>query len=137
MTNYDITPNGSATPLVRLYDDSLDVIDRDQLQATEKHAVIEGGTPDSDTDGLEPGEIRFRGYWFGSDAETLAVDRLQNGIIDDSSVTQVDVQAVDDAGSNVTSPRNGIYRLTDQLSVRQVSPATPNAWEYDLRLIEV
>lgn len=134
-TNYDVTPAGKTSPVVRLYGDSMEPIERAQKHVAERHAVIAGATPASDSNGLQPGEEGFRGFWFGSDAATLAT-RLRDKIIDDPDVERVDVQAVDDSGTNVSSPYNGTYRIADAATVGQPAPGTDTLWRYDLRLIE-
>lgn len=129
MTNYDIVPVNSSLSGVRLYGDSMDPIARGQTRVAERHPVIQGGTPASDSDGLEPGEISLSGTWLGSDATTLA-DRLRS-IFDDPDVDLVDVDAVGE-----TSDIDGRYRLADESLVEQVVPGDDTAYRYQLTLIE-
>lgn len=137
MTNYDITPLGSSLPGVRLYGDSMQALPRPQSHPADAHAVQAGGPPSSGSDGVEPGRVTFEGTWLGIDASDLA-GRLRD-ILNDTSVLRVDVQAVDDSGTDVTSPYNGEYRIaTTQRDpeVAQTIPGNPLAWEYRLPLIE-
>jgi len=71
MTDYDILPK-TALDGVRLYGDSMQPIQRGQTHQAERHAVISGGSPASNSTGLDPGQIRMAGTWLGSDAKALA-----------------------------------------------------------------
>lgn len=137
MTHFDLTPAGARSPKVRLYDDSLEIGARTQQHATEAAHVQSGGSDDhkrSTRTGLDPGVLPLHGYFLGSDAETLA-DRLRT-IIDDLDTERVDLQAVDDNGTNQASPHNGTYRLTDNQELTQPDSTTTLVWEYRLRLME-
>lgn len=129
MTNYDILPVNSALSGVRLYGDSMDPIARGQTRVAERHRVIQGGTPQSDSDGLGPGEISLAGTWLGADAAALA-DRLRS-IIDNPDIDLVDVDAVGE-----TADIDGRYRLADESLVEQVVPGDDTAYRFQLTLIE-
>lgn len=135
MTNYDLTPVGSDKDGVRLYGDSMEPIVRGQKHAVTRHAPQLGGTPSSDFEGLEPGEIGIRGTWAGSDASDLA-DRLRS-IVNDESITDVELQAVDDDGTDVDSPHDGTYRIADNAEVTQPVAGRDEVWEYTLTLTEL
>lgn len=135
MTDYDLTPIDSQLDGVRLYGDSMKPIARGQTHEAERHAVIEGGAPTSDSDGLEPGQIGLRGTWLGATAGTLA-DRLR-AIINDPDVTTVSIDGVDGSGTSITTPYDGDYRIADSATVEQVIPGRDEAWEYRLTLIEL
>ena len=128
MTDYDVNAVGKTLDTVRLYGDSLDPIRRGQRHQTVRHDVIDGATPSSDSNGLEPGEIRLAGRWVGADAATLA-DRLRT-ILNDPDITEVDVTTV--TGS---SEIDGRYRLTDEEVVERLTDSDA-AWRYELTLIE-
>lgn len=135
MPHFTITPAGSSSPTVVLYEDSLEIEARTQRHQVERHGVIEGGTPASDSDGLEPGVLPIHGFWLGTEAESIAT-RLIDDFLDDPSVERVDLQAVNDNGTNVSSPHNGTYRLSDDEEVRQRVGTEAECWEYRLRLTE-
>lgn len=134
MTNYDIHPLDSDLPGVRLYGDSLEPLTRNQTHVAERHSVIEGATPSSDSDGIQPGDVTFQGTWLGADAAALA-DRLRE-ILDDPSVTRVQVDGVDESGTSVNTPYDGEYRIADQTAVEQTVPGRDEAWDYGITLIE-
>jgi hypothetical protein len=134
MPDYDLTPAGGGTT-IRLYEESLDDIPRQQAHGVERHGTIAGGAPTSDSTGLEPGEIRFRGHWLGADAAAIA-DAFQTDILDDSTVERVDVQAVDDSGAAVASRYNGTYRIADETRVDRVVAQSDANWRYSIILIE-
>jgi len=133
MTDYKLRPAGTTDYVLKLRDHSLDPPGRSQRTTTERHDQL-SGTPSSTTTGLEPGEIRFRGYWWGSDAETIA-NNLRDEILNTQSVNRVEVQAVDSAGNDISDPFNGTYRLTDDGTTRRTGESG-NGYYYELRLIE-
>lgn len=134
MPNYDITPAGGGTT-IRLYEESLADIPRRQVHGVERHDPIAGGAPASNSTGLEPGEIRFRGHWLGADAAAIA-DAFETDILDASTVERVDVQAVDASGSDVASRYNGTYRIADETRVDRVVAQSEANWRYTIILIE-
>lgn len=127
--NLDITPDGDSTPKIRLYRDSLDAVDLSQPHATQRHEPLPGAGPSSNTTGIGPVDVIFRGDWVGSDASTLA-DRLES-ILSDNAVEKVSV-----AGQNNTTRYDGTYRLADSLGDTQPAPQTENLFSYELFLIE-
>lgn len=134
MTNYDVTPVGSTLSPVRLYGDSMELVPRSQPHNSERHAVIAAGGTASDSAGIEPGDVLFRGTWLGSDAGALA-DRWR-AILDDTSIEEVDVQAVDNSGADVTSSYNGRYRLAEEQTLEQIIPGDESAYRYQINLLE-
>lgn len=134
MPNYDITPEGSSTPKIRLYDNALTKVPRSQENAAESPTMAQSAPPKSEPDGLAAAGVRFRGVWLGTDASALA-ERLRT-MLNDESVGKVDVQAVDGTGNGTQSPYNGTYTLDGESRVEQTTPATDSAWEYDIRLTE-
>lgn len=137
MTNYDITPVGSSTPLVRLYGDSMQPVRRGQVHEAQPYAVQEGAPPGSVTTGLEPGITVFQGIWLGADASALG-DRLRT-LLNDPTVETVTVDAVDDAGTSISSPLDGDYRIAERNDATKADPADDAgvAWRYKLTLIEL
>lgn len=134
MPNYDVHPEGDDTVGVRLYGESLEILDRRQQHDTEAHSAIAGSQPGVDAAGLEPGQLAFRGFWLGDDAETLATD-FRDNISDDAAVTTVEVQAGEN-GSSVSSPYDGTYRIAEQTQVGQPVEGVAELWNYQLILIE-
>lgn len=128
--NLDITPANAASPQIRLYRDSLDAIDLRQRHSATRHETLTGSNPGSDTDGIGPVDVIFRGDWVGSDASTLA-DRLES-ILDDQSVEKVDV-----AGQNNSTRYDGTYRLAESPGDTQPVPQTDAIFQYELRLIQI
>jgi hypothetical protein len=129
--NLDITPENASTPVVRLYDDSMDPISRGQTHNVETHATLEGNPlADPGDEGLAPGEVVFDGRWFGADASTLA-DRLRT-ILDDVGITTVDVNGV-----SGTSEYDGSYRIAEESRVDRVVPQSDAAYRYRIKLIEL
>lgn len=128
--NLDITPDGDSTPKIRLYRDSLDAVDLTQPHVAQRHETLPGSDSDSDTTGIGPVDVVFRGDWVGSDASTLA-DRLES-ILDDDSVEKVSV-----SGENNTTRYDGTYRIAEQPGNVQPAPQTDNLFTYELFLIEV
>jgi len=126
----DITPAGDSTPRIRLYRDSLDATTREQPHQVQRHETQPGNPKESDTSGIGPADIVFRGDWLGTDASTLA-DRLES-ILDDDDVERVDV-----SGANNSTRYDGTYRLADR-NVQDVQQAaqTDAVFSYELRLIE-
>jgi hypothetical protein len=134
MPDYDLTPAGGGTT-IRLYEESLDEIPRQQVHGVERHGTIEGAAPESNSTGREPGEIRLRGHWLGADAAAIA-DAFRADILDDSTVERVDVQAVDGSGTAVASRYNGTYRIADDTRVDRVVAQSDANWRYAIILIE-
>jgi len=136
MPNFDLTPSGGTT--VRLYERGFrDPVPRDQDRNVPQNAV-DGGSPEQGVGPVRvaPGVIQFRGVWIDdTDAETLAL-RLRDSLLNDPTVEDVDVQAVDSSGAAVSSPYNGAYRIGGETQVRQISPSVDSVWEYRIRLIE-
>jgi hypothetical protein len=136
MTNYDVIPQDSALSKVRLYGDSLEVLE----PRTQRHAVtrfaeegggLANGTPaPSDTAGIEPGDLILRGDWVGADAAALA-ERLID-IFDDTSVTEVEVARTDADSDDI----EGTYRIGERAQVGQIVAGDDSAYEYTLQLIE-
>lgn len=129
MTDYDLLPKTSLDG-VRFYGDSMAPIQRGQSQQTERHGVLTGGSPASNSTGLEPGEIRIRGTWLGSDAKALA-DRLR-AIFDDPDTETVTIDTV-----GTTTEFDGDYRLADDETIEQIVAGNDAAYRYQLTLIEL
>jgi len=141
MVNYDLTPEGSSTPKVRLYSDAFRYpIVRKQRNQTSELGISNQGTPSTEYESLKPGDILIRGDFLGADAKTLAIARLRDGIFDDESVETVDLQGVNNSGNNVSAPFNGTYTLLDKSRVEQLTSikATDgiNAYRYRIMLSE-
>jgi len=134
MVNYVLKPAGAASDTVKLPGHSLAPIPRRQTHQAERHDNITGGVG-ATADGLQPGDIKFDGYWWGANAEDIAVE-FRDKISDDISVDRVDVQAVDDAGNNVSSPYNGTYVIADNTEIGQTDPNSPRGYRYQITLIE-
>lgn len=134
MPDYDITPDGQPTPKIRLYENALARIPRDQQNEAEAPAMEVGVDPVSEPSGVAAASVTLRGIWLGTDASTLA-DRLRT-ILKDASITAVDVQAVDSSGTAVSSPLNGTYTLAGESRVEQPAPTDDRAWTYEIRLSE-
>lgn len=136
---YLLTPTGSDKPEVWVYTDSLDErgVGPARTHDVTRHAPQLGGTPSSDFEGLEPGEVRFSGQWHGSEAATLA-DRLNDGLAGDVDVTTVELQAVDaDGWTDVDHPLNGTYKLADECGAREIAQADERvAYSYQIQLVE-
>jgi len=124
----DVTPADTSTPKIRLYRDSLDVIKRDQPHIANRKEVV-SGSPASDTEGIGPADIIFKGDWLGTDASTLA-DRLET-ILDDASIERVTV-----SGASNTTRYDGTYRLAERAGDTEEAPQTDTVFSYELRLIE-
>jgi hypothetical protein len=133
---YDLTPKNSSTPQVRLWTGALTALTRRQLENAATHGALDG-RPQFESISLEPGELLLDGHWVGSDAETLAVDRLRDGILDDETVTQVNLQGKDSNGNDVTAPLNADYGILDESEVTQPQSAPDYLWQFRIKLAEV
>lgn len=134
MTNYRTTPAGESSPTVTFYGDSMNNLPRQQATNVERHDAIAGSNPGADQAGLEPGQIRFEGYWFGANAEDIATT-FRDGFLDDPAVERVDVEARD-GGQFASSPFNGTYQIAEESRVDQVDPQSRRNWQYRIVLIE-
>lgn len=134
MPDYDLTPADASTPLVRLYADALTRIPRGQTNEADAPPMAPGVSPTAVHDGVAAASVRFRGAWLGTEASTLA-DRLRT-MLNDPTISEVELQAVDDSGTNIAAPYNGTYILGGESRVEQSTPTDDRAWVYEIRLNE-
>jgi len=135
MPDYRLTPAGETSPTVTLYSESMKDIPRRQTHNIERHDTIKGAAPGSGSAGLNPGEIRFDGLWLGASAASIA-DTFRNDFVDDPTVTRLDVQAIDDSGTFISSRYNGTYRIAEETRVDKSVAHSDRNWRYRILLIE-
>jgi len=133
-TNYTLTPADDIVPEQTLYGDSLDAITRSQTRDIERLSV-RGADPVSENTGIQPGTLTLRGYYLGSKAADRAT-ALRDNFISAPSIDKIDLQAVDESGSDVANPFNGTYRLADEATVQQRVAFSDAIWSYTLPLVE-
>jgi len=134
MPNYDLAPADASTPLVRLYEETLTRIPRGQQNEAEAPPMAVGVSPTAVPDGVAAASVTLRGVWLGTEASTLA-DRLRT-ILDDPTISEIELQAVDDSGTDVAAPYNGTYVLGGESRVDQQTPTDDRVWTYEIRLNE-
>lgn len=136
--NYDLSPAGDIVPVTRLHGETLAQQPERRQSRPVTRLGLRGGDPTSgaasEQTGVEPGVHRFVGWWIDPDtAETLA-DRLE-AILNDASIDQVELQAVDADGNEVSSRYNGTYRLGGESRLTRLAPDV-DVWRFDIRLTE-
>ena len=138
MTDYDITPVESSTPHIRLYGNALEAVPRRQRSDVASMPMAPGVDPAAEGDGVAAATIEFRGVWINS-ADPSQVSELKSRLrtlVNDGSISDVNVQAVDSAGENAPSRLNGTYVLSDQSEFRDVTEADEYACRYTIKLTE-
>ena len=134
---YELAPVETSSDPIYLYGDSLDGPRRGQMSSVDRFPLQLA--PDASAgkgfDGLEPGEVGFRGFWIASEAEDLAV-QAKTAIINDSDVQNVEVQTYDGAGNTVAKWVNGTYMLADEIQVNEVRATHGAMYEYRFTLVE-
>lgn len=133
VTNYDLVPNDSNVNAgVRCYGDSLEPLPHNQQRPADTVNVIEAGSPVTQSDGIGPPAVTFRGRWLGSKASDLA-DRLRT-IANDPGTTELDVQGKDEQGNDVSTPYNHVHVIAGEITIEQVVPGNDAAWRYAIPL---